>query len=539
MPFNSTNPTRISQVFFSAAILACAALGALLRIDQIDSQVLVGDEWHLIHRLTYHRLSESLLTFGYADYGIPLAVLFTPIMEWYGLSETTLRLPMLLAGVASIIFIPLAFRDRIDDRVLIVFALLLAVSPFLLSYSRIARTYALTLFGTYFAFWFLQRSLRGGSMRGGAAFGYATVSALVVWAHPITGPVLVTPFLFFFWQRFRAHGPSWQSIFVLGSATCVFMLAFVVPPLLHDMQALSKKAGVDSIEWETFVGAAHFWFGTYSIWIVSACAVLTLVGIRSVWRQSEMARWVLMGSALTVLLLAISRPWWVNMPLAFARYLLPLLPIVLLATAAGFVIVFDVLIRKIGLAQNAIASFAVATLLIVLWWPTSPHVEGLRSPNSYSQDAWFQLDYRPKANVVRAGLETAIISTWWSALSDAPHNSLTVAVAPFHYATFDWPAARWERTSRQRVVPAYLWGTCVPTRHGETPPDDRFRFKNAAHAIYGKAGMAERGVDYFVYQFNQTPNEINPLLPQCETWVRERFGKPDFEDKTILVWKLR
>jgi hypothetical protein len=87
--------------FFWVILALCFCLGAYLRLHNVGSQVLVGDEWHLVHRLTYYPLSESMRTFGYADFGIPLAVLFTPIMKWVGLSETTLRVPMLLAGIAS------------------------------------------------------------------------------------------------------------------------------------------------------------------------------------------------------------------------------------------------------------------------------------------------------------------------------------------------------------------------------------------------------------------------------------------------------
>jgi hypothetical protein len=235
----------------------------------------------------------------------------------------------------------------------------------------------------------------------------------------------------------------------------------------------------------------------------------------------------------------LMRPWWVNVPLAFARYLLPMLPVFLLAMAVGLVVACDLVAKRARENVRVALPIALSLLSLALWWPTSPHPETLASPNSYTQDSYFQLDYRTEKNDVRVGWKTYPVSDYWTTLATFPKASKTVAVAPFHYATFDWPAPLWERASKQRVVPAYLWGTCVPTRHGETSPDDRFRFTNAVHAIHGKQGMSERGVDYFVYQFNQTPNDINPLLPKCEAWVRERFGKPDFEDKTMIVWKLR
>jgi hypothetical protein len=517
----------------------CVGVGAAFRVDQISTQVFSGDEWHLVHRLTYYGLSSSLKTFGYADFGIPLAVLFTPIMHSFGLSETTLRAPMLIAGIALAAVIPLAFRRHIDDRALLVLSLLLAVSPFLISYARIARTYALTALGVYMAFWCLSRAVDADRVHWRFASAYALLAALLVWTHPITGPVLIVPFLFFLWQSLRGRGVPWLQWFALGCVTAALMAALVLPPLLHDVSALSGKSGIDSIEWRTWVGAAHFFVGSGSVVVVVAVLALAAIGFPVVWRSSDIVRWLMVGSALTVIALFLMRPWWVNVSLAFARYLLPLLPVLLLCVAVGIVGLCDFIAQRASLRVRVALPLTLSVLSLLLWWPSSPHPETLIAPNSYTQDAYFQLDYRKEKNDVRIGWKTYPISSFWATLATHPNASKRVAVAPFHYATFDWPAPLWERASNQRVIPAFLWGTCVTSRHGETPPDARFRFRNAVHVVHEKQGMSERGIDYFVYQINQTPNEVNPLLPQCETWVRERFGKPDFEDKTILVWKLR
>jgi hypothetical protein len=532
------SPRYVNFVFL-AALIACAAVGGYLRLNQVGYQVFSGDEWHLVHRLTYYKFVSNLSSFGNADFGIPLAVLFTPLMNAFGLSETLLRVPMLVAGIASVVVIPLIFRQSFDDRVVVVFAALLAVSPFLISYARIARTYALTSLGVFVAFWFLLRALEGPRLRWRFAIAYAVLAAVVVWTHPITGPVLVAPFAFLLVQVARRQGLMWGQFFSLGVLTASLMSILVLPPLLHDLSALSGKSGIDSVQWNTLVGTAHFWVGSSSKYAVIVGLLLAALGLPRVWRHSEIVRWIIVGSLLTVLALVLMRPWWANMPIAFARYLLPLLPVFLLAVSAGIVVACDFALNRASSMVRALSPLIVCMVAILFWWPTSPHGESLATPNSYTQDSYFQLDYRREKNDVRNDWKTYPVSPFWATLASLQNASQTIAVAPFHYATFDWPAPLWERASTQRVIPAFLWGTCMPTRHGETPPDKRFRFTNATHVIQGKDGMAQRGVDYFVYQINQTPNEINPLLPQCEAWVRERFGKPDFEDKTILVWKLR
>jgi hypothetical protein len=135
-------------------------------------------------------------------------------------------------------------------------------------------------------------------------------------------------------------------------------------------------------------------------------------------------------------------------------------------------------------------------------------------------------------------MATMPVSPFWARLSSASPGSLTVAVAPFDYATYDWPAPLWERASRQRVIPAFLWGACKEYGAGEVPPDARFHFRNGVH-LKDKSNIVARGVDYLAYYRPEPrPGNMTPL-PQCEAWVREHYGPPDYEDDTLMVWRLR
>jgi hypothetical protein len=164
--------------------------------------------------------------------------------------------------------------------------------------------------------------------------------------------------------------------------------------------------------------------------------------------------------------------------------------------------------------------------------------EILNRPNSYTQDSYFQYDYRKQLNPLRIGLPTLPASTFWATLASAPPDSLRIAVAPFSYATHAWPAPLWERDSRQRVVPAYLWGSCEPTRHGEVPPDARFRFRNAVH-VTDQDKLATQGIDYLAYYLTQPREGWSSPLPHCEAWMRAHYGQPEYEDAVLLVWRIR
>ncbi len=167
------------RLLFPVCLLAAFVVGALLRLDQVLAQVLLDDEWHLVHQITYYPPTHMVTTFGGADYSIPLALLDWVAMQQFALSEFTLRLPMIVAGLLTVIVLPMGLRGRLEGRVIALFALLLALSPFLISYSRIARPYALTLLAVYLAYGLFERASAGPEIRWKSALGYGVLCGLV------------------------------------------------------------------------------------------------------------------------------------------------------------------------------------------------------------------------------------------------------------------------------------------------------------------------------------------------------------------------
>jgi hypothetical protein len=130
------------------------------------------------------------------------------------------------------------------------------------------------------------------------------------------------------------------------------------------------------------------------------------------------------------------------------------------------------------------------------------------------------------------------MSSFWSTLSTHPAGSVTVAVAPFRYATYEWPGPKWEEDSRQRVIPAFVWGACSGPRHGEVPPaDQRFRFRNAIHLAQPQ-GWPAHHVDYVAY-YRGPMTDTFEAAPECEAWMRKHLGKPVHEDAALVVWAAR
>lgn len=522
---------RYFWVWFSAAML----LGAWLRLDQFLDQTLIDDEWHAVHQVMLSSPSRFMLSFGFADYSIPLTLLYWLEAQWFGLSEFGMRLPMMIAGLATVALFPLALRKGLGDHTVIAFAFLLACSPLLIAFSRMARPYALTLLFSFFAYWCLARAVRGGFLRWNFAAGYIALSALSLWLHPITGSFLVAPLLALWWNRLRkkAGSISFRSLLMLSAATALVMAAAILPPLLSNPGALTGKSGIDLVQTQTLIGVWYAWLGTGNTAVVLVALLFAALGVVPVWRASQLVRWALLGLALTATVILITRPAWIFHSLTFARYLLPALPILLLLVAVGF---FRLLNERVS--QSLIVAIGLAALAGFAF--TSPLPSQLRYPNSNTLHLATQMDYREAENPFMPFLQKFPLSPFWKSLSSAPAASITVAVAPFRFESFDWPAPVWEAASKQRVIPAYLSGSCEPSLYGNTPNDARFRFRNAAHV--GDADSLRRARVTYLAFFKAVRSSLEskdkPYLPQCETWMRNHYGTPYFDDASLVVWKV-
>jgi Dolichyl-phosphate-mannose-protein mannosyltransferase len=530
-----TPQKKHSGRYFWAWLSAAILLGAWLRLDQFLDQTLIDDEWHAVHQLMFSSPSRFVLSFGHADYSIPLTLFYWLQAQWFGLSELGMRLPMMISGLLTVALFPLALRKEMGDRTVIAFAFLLACSPMLIAFSRMARPYALTLLLSFCAYACLSRAARTGLLRWNFAVGYIALATLSLWLHPIVGPFLVAPLFALWWNRLRLQGGSlsFRALLMLSTVTAIMMAMAILPPLLSDPGALSGKSGIDSIQAQTLVGVWYSWLGTGSTAVVLIALFLAAFGIAPAWRASQCVRWALLGLALTTIVILITRPAWIFHSLTLARYLLPALPILLLLVAAGFFRLLDD-----RLPQSIIVTIGVVGLVGFAF--TSPLPSQWRHPNSNTLHLATQMDYRQSENSFILFLQKFPLSPFWKSLSSAPAGSITVAVAPFRFESFDWPAPIWESVSKQRVIPAYLSGSCEPQLYGNTLNDARFRFRNATHV--GDSDSLERASVSYLAFFKAVRSSLEsadkPYLPQCETWMRNHYGTPYFDDASLIVWKV-
>jgi hypothetical protein len=487
-----------------------------------------------------------LLDFGTADYSIPLGILDWYVSRGWGLSEIAMRLPMLLCGLVTLVVLPLYVAPRLGRTTAAVFALLLAISPLLVVYSRLARPYAITLLLGWIAHAAFQRYHSSTRRHMAAGLLYGAAATLAIWLHPVAAPFVLAPLLWALAQlrrvapaERRAH---WLRVLRLAIPTGVAIAVLILPPLFAQPASLASKIGVDMPGGEALVGVWYAWLGTGSTVVVIICVALAACGAPAVWRTLPEARTGVLGVALTVVAVVLARPMWSQFALTLARYLLPFLPLLLLGVAAGAVRTAGRLARPPTPVRRGLAA-AITVLPLGALAAQSPLAPMLRHPNAQTAHMMSYFEFRPEKNPFFGRFDRIPLSPFWASLAAQPAGSVRVAAAPFYFESFNWDAPRWERASRQTVVPGYLTGLCVDRRWGEVPQGPAFRFRNAVHLADAES-LARRNIDFVVWQkpYVQTDAGRNVAIGEdtahCEAALREKFGPPAFEDPAIIAFRL-
>ena len=373
------------------AILA----GAWLRLDQFFIQVLIDDEWHSVHQLLQKQPGQIALSFGHADYSIPLTLLYWWEAATFGLSEALMRWPMLIAGIVALAFLPWLTARRINRFAALGLATLLAISPLLISYSQKARPYALTVLLVWLSYWLFHRycqAPRNKRLWIGAT--YALVAALAVWTHLIVALFIAAPFLTEGVRTLRLERTKRKAHFFcllsLGLPAGLLTLALTLPPLLSDIKSLLGKTHKHQASLDTLTGAWHLWIGTTSAWLAGAAFLLAVLGLPRLWKSFPEARWTLTGAVLTLALVLLTKPAWSNHSLVVARYLLPALPLVLLAVVTG--------LMTIGEKTRPLMAIALFAAFVIAALSASPVPEWLRAPNGQKSHTALVFEFRTGKN---------------------------------------------------------------------------------------------------------------------------------------------
>lgn len=348
------------------AAIGTLAVGIVLRVYRYPEMLVFSDEVHALVTAAEHGYGWILRHFTPADSCIPLTLYDRALLDLGLLSETTLRLPTVLAGVGVLIVLWRALPRWCGPATGLVVLGIVALSPWVIFGVREARPYPVVMLLFTGA---VALRLRA-EQRPRALHGAAALLALATWFHPVTlvssGVLLAEAS----WAT-RPGGPlaAARRRALEGLAVFAGLCVALVGPALGSLLAsvLAKGAG-GSAGLGTASDALAVLLRAPSVvpvasWIVAPLCILGAVS--GVLRERALGRIALALLAAQVLFLYLLQPEYLEIPWVLLRYFAHLVPLLVLLGVAGVV----ALLRPLGarLARPERAAALAAILLCVAY----------------------------------------------------------------------------------------------------------------------------------------------------------------------------
>lgn len=558
---------------FALALAAAFLAGLWLRWHLLADQVLGDDEWHGF----YYALGKPplwLLT-HFAIPGatcIPLNFYTWLLGATVGWSETWLRLPSLVCGVAVVAAGPWLAREIIGTRRAGLLAGLLAVSPLLIFYSRICRPYSAVALLGFAALLFAARWMKSGGFRPAALF--AVTGVLAVYFHLFAVVTVAAPLLAVLILLIRARlvnaggraagGPSLREWIVASAIITGGCVILVLPALIHSIQStFFNVALAGKLSFQSLPKLAQLISGTGQPVLEILFWALFGLGVVEQCRRNPRFGWLLVGLyALHALALILSRPDSAQSAIVLVRYCIPLVPVTLLLVACGIQAALEAIVRR-SAVQASIAVAVVAALALA-----GPLPQCYVAPNNFTSHGAYQhrygnidwqksfvSDLTPADFTLVTAVRAEEISPFYIWLQNHP-GPRPVVEYPMLIGDHFNPLYFYQHFHRRPVLVGYVTdlaparGLAPGNIYGNTyidqvlslvPDPARLHFQNLV-AMDDVAALRGRGAEFVILhkQFEaQLPAVMLPLpdLARLQDKFRRAFGEPFYEDAHIVVFR--
>lgn len=517
------------------------AIGCFLRFARLEGQVFGGDESHLILEILQGRLPKLLFEYGLADHSLPMAAFGRIALEFGGtLTDATLRVLPLAFGVGLLATILVGRRWLATEATVLTWLALAAASPFLIVYSRMARSYgiAATLMlvtAMALARWQEDRRRSWGLLA-------SVAGALGAWFHPVVLLVPAAGFGAALWSVGRRPGPTSAAARreLLGFAglfalLCALFLVPGAPSLLH---SLDTKVGRGGFAPSALVASFRLLAGHAHPIVAAAVAASALTGLIRGFRQRPSATLLFASCVAThSILIAATMPLGTEEPRVVARYLLPVWPLVLLWAADGLVAGLGWVARGLRTPRNA-ASFASLTVALVA--VTGP----LMRPEVRFSSFLHMNDSLGFLRPVRTATALPLPDPYrWIAATPG-----TLLEFPVHAMWSESVAVpSYQRVHRRKVLVARPFERWNDPRlrlsgHVRAQPE-AFLASTARFLFLHRDPITEerRVLGYLRPRATREYAEADNLknaAAKMERRLREAWGAPSFEGDGILIWDL-
>jgi len=562
-------------VFF--AMLAAALLsGVFLRSYLLSDQVLIDDEWHGF----YYAIGKSplwLLTHFSVPGAtcIPLNFYTWLLGGTVGWSEISLRLPGWICGVLCVLAGPLLARKIVGPERAAWLALLLAVSPILIFYSRICRPYSPEAFLAFAALLLAARWMQTRALRDGVWFAIAGVLAVYFHLYAVIAvgaPALaaVVAHLYSrFWKKNTASGPPLKHWLVVAGAMAVAGAILILPALVDSMRSTFFTIALSgSLELQTLPRVGLLISGTgQPVLAVVFWLLLGAGAVEQLRRNPWFGGMLVSLYPLHALALVLSRPDSAQSAIVLTRYCIPLIPVSLLFVAIGLQAVLEFLAARFSLRpalQTLLALVYVAALVL-----GGPLPQTYVAPNNFTSHGayqhryglidWthsFRSDLTPADFTVNTVIRAGEISPFYVELAKSP-DARPVVEYPMMIGDHFNPIYYYQHFHRHPVIVGYASdvvideGLASGNVYGNTYIDQVLTvLKDKSHLKFrtlvsmdSLPTMRSRNVVYIILHkhFEAEFSEVAMPLPDIERLRHEyetALGRPFYEDANITVFRL-
>ena len=343
-----------------------ALLTLFPRVSGIRFQIPMGDELRLLLHVARFSYGEALTSFQPGNSCIPLTLLAKLLADTIGLDELTLRLPVLLAGIATVLAVPLLARRYLASPWTL--GALLALSPSLVFFSRQADRAALAALLAPLAILFLLHWTETRTPR--HLMFYTAAAILCVYSQPISAPLVATPLLYLgldrIWDGAVRRGAMRAGLAVVGGSALLLAV-----PAIRAGSLLSVRTGASPVTLASITGLGPYLFGTRDEVVQVALLALTGLGVLGLHRRvPRLVRTVMLAVAAQLIAGLFLDPRSGNPDVLF-RNVIGIAPLLLLATTAGIERVLgQARLRGIGIAALLTGLLVIGPLPGLLTTPS-------------------------------------------------------------------------------------------------------------------------------------------------------------------------
>lgn len=535
----------LKRLPWALAWLLVIAAAVWFRTWQLGGQILIDDEWHAIHKILWaESWREIFLSFGHADYSIPLTLLFHALAETVGLSEWQMRGLPLSFGLATVVLVPWLLLPWLKREATLLLAALLAVSPVLIHFSRYVRPYALVLPLGFVAVIALWRWWRERDWRWLAV--YVPCAVLAGWLHPMTLLFTGAAMLYFViqaaWMALRQRDfGGLRRVVPAGLMTLLPVLALILPPLLADPAAFQSKSGVHHVRLGTLIWAWHLTVGTAWGPAMLLLALLALIGAFRLWRRdSAFCGYWLFMIAVAVLVVIALQPAWIHHAIVPLRYLLVAMPMALASIALGLDAVVRLPLARVNRSIATGASLTATLLVLTVYATTGPLAYTYRGVNPFTNHARYYFDFDFERSVFdRLMRDIDVPEVYWTMAREP--GDWEIVQGPWWFESHFNRLAELQRQTQMPVRIGMISGLCTDWTHGELrarggPAID---FEHFVHLHELLDGSSE--VNRFVVLTRPEEFENSRELPDTDACIaafRDRFGEPWYQDGRRVIFRL-